>query len=57
MIKFGFTEEQQIMLNALYDETQDELNNIIASQTFSISHFKDLQWRFETQVCEIYKCL
>ncbi|XP_075229572.1 COMM domain-containing protein 2 [Lycorma delicatula] len=50
IVTAGFTDEQQAVLYALYDSKRKQLNEMIVSQTFNILHFKDLEWRFETQV-------
>lgn len=52
IVTAGFTDEQQAVLYALYDSKRKQLNEMIVSQTFNILHFKDLEWRFETQACK-----
>lgn len=55
ILTIGFDEEQQALLSDLYRNKQKELTDVIQSSTFNIPHFKDLEWRFETQVSS--RCL
>ena len=51
VMTLGCSEETRATLLALYLENQREIRDILQEMSMDLPHYRDLEWRFDMQVC------
>lgn len=54
ILTVGFNEDQSNILQELYNSQLSELSRVMVEQTVDFPQFKNMEWRLEAQVREMF---